>query len=258
MNEQMEQVIKEAVSDADLSLSDIPRIDLYLDQILNLVSEKNEEGSDRYKERILTKTMINNYSKEGAILPLKGKKYNRQQVLQILFIYSLKNTLSIGEIKRIFDATYEIESFGEKEFEELYRDYLTMKERSREETARIAEGVTEKLSLDLSRDEDYMRLILAVVSLSAYLKSLAETMIDVRFPLPEEEEESSEKTKKKKSEKTFEKAEALSEKAGKVAEKAEKVAAKAEKVAAKAEKIAEKESARAEKKKTKKKSSSEV
>ncbi len=245
MKEQMEQVIKEAVSDAELSLSDIPRIDLYLDQILNLVSEKNEEGSDRYKERILTKTMINNYSKEGAILPLKGKKYNRQQVLQILLIYSLKNTLSIGEIKRIFDALYDTDGFGEKELEELWSDYLGMKKHSREEVERLTASVSEGLSLDLSRDEDYIRLLFATVSLSSYLKTLAEAMIDARFPV-EEGEDSADKPKKKKSEKVAEKAEALSEKAEKVAEKAEKVAAKAEK-------IAEKESARAEKKKTKKK-----
>ena len=229
MNDQMEQVLKEAISDADLSAGEIPRIDLYLDQILSLVSEKNEQGSERYRERVLTKTMINNYSKEGAILPMKGKKYNRHQILQILFIYSLKNTLSIGEIKRVFDGTNALEGFGESEFEALWEDYLSMKEHSRSETVKICESLSGGLSLDLERDEDYLRLLLGIVSLSAYLKAVAETMIDVRFPEPEVDE----------TEKVAAKAERL----------AEKEASKAEKSAAKAEKI--------EKKKAKKKEKSE-
>ncbi|MBO5269601.1 MAG: DUF1836 domain-containing protein [Clostridia bacterium] len=189
MNEQLEQIIKASVSDADLTAAELPRIDLYLDQILSLVAEKNAEGSDRYTGRVLTKTMINNYSKEGAILPLKGKKYNRHQVLQILFIYSLKTTLSIAEIKRIFDGTNALEGFGEAEFEELWNDYLVMKEHSRAETEKICGAILDGLSLDLSKDDDYLRLLLSVVSLSAYLKMVAETMIDARFPIVEEEDE---------------------------------------------------------------------
>lgn len=238
MNEELEKVISAATSDVDLSPAELPRIDLYLDQILSLISEKNAQGSDRYQERILTKTMINNYSKEGAILPLKGKKYNRQQVLQILFIYSLKSTLSIGEIKRIFDGLAASGSLEIDEIESLWEDYLRMKAHSRTETFRISESVQKDLDLNLEEDGDYLRLMLALVSLSAYLKSVAEEMIDARFPLKEEPE--AEKPTK---------ADKIAEKAGRVAEKAEKIAGKAERIAEKAEKVAEKE----EKKKAKKK-----
>lgn len=208
MNEQMKQIVKEATSDADLTLSEIPKIDLYLDQILSLVSEKNEQGSDRYKERMLTKTMINNYSKEGAILPIKGKKYNRRQVLQILFIYSLKSTLSIGEIKRMFDGANTIEEFGEAEFESLYSDFLMMKEHSRKETEKICDAVLEGLSLDTDKDADYLRLCLSLVTLSNYLKNVAEEMIAVRFPEPvSEESEDAKEEKPTKAEKAAAKAE---------------------------------------------------
>ena len=52
--------IKTAVADADLADTDIPAIDLYLDQILSLVADKNATSAPRYRERALTKTMINN------------------------------------------------------------------------------------------------------------------------------------------------------------------------------------------------------
>lgn len=201
MKETMEDLIKEAVSDADLVPAEIPMIDLYLDQILSLVMDKNAEGSEIYKDRVLTKTMINNYSKEGAILPIKGKKYNRRQILQILFIYSLKGTLMIGEIKRIFDGLNEIEGFGNKEFEALWVDYLKMKDHSRGEVERLCRDITEGGELDLEKDEDYLRLLLSVVSLSSYLRTVAQAMIAARYPVLEEKDDKEDKKEEKKEKK---------------------------------------------------------
>ena len=198
MDEGLKRLLNEAISDADLRLSDIPSIDLYLDQILSLVSDKNAEGSQCYKDRLLTKTMINNYSKEGAILPIKGKKYNKQQILQILLIYSLKNTLSIGEIKRMFDGAYHIDGFGEAELSALWEDYLSIKANSRSCVCEICEDMLKECSLDAEKDEDYIRMILGIVSLSSYLRTMAQLMIEDRFPKVQEKEEKPQKEKKKK------------------------------------------------------------
>ena len=65
--------ITDAVGDVDLADTDIPAIDLYLDQILSLFSEKNTDSAERYRDRLLTKTMVNNYSKDGLISPINGK-----------------------------------------------------------------------------------------------------------------------------------------------------------------------------------------
>lgn len=235
MNERLEKMIENAVSDADLMLGDIPNIALYLDQILSLVAEKSEEGSDAYKDRVLTKTMINNYSKEGAILPLKGKKYDRSQILQILFIYSLKSTLSIGEIKQIFEGIYALPGSEADKFSEFYGYYIRMKDRSRTEIARISEEIVRECELDLDTDEGYMRLVLAIVSLSAYLKTLAETMIEERCPRTPEEKDAEEKS---------DKSERIEEKKARKSERAE------EKKARKSEKAEEKKARKSEKKKT--------
>ena len=63
-NQELEALVADAVNDAELRSADIPAIDLYVDQIINLVSSKLGEGSERYSDRLLTKTMINNYSKD--------------------------------------------------------------------------------------------------------------------------------------------------------------------------------------------------
>ena len=71
---ELDAVIADALNDAELKAEDIPAIDLYVDQIINLVADKQKEGSQRFLEKQLTKTMINNYSKDGVITPVKGKK----------------------------------------------------------------------------------------------------------------------------------------------------------------------------------------
>ena len=65
--EELYEIVKDAVNDAELRSGDIPAIDLYVDQILNLVAEKLKGGSERYHDRQLTKTMINNYTKNDLL-----------------------------------------------------------------------------------------------------------------------------------------------------------------------------------------------
>ena len=124
-----DRIINEALSDADLESSEIPAIDLYVDQIVNLVSEKIKQGSPLFYDRHLTKTMINNYSKDGVIAPVKGKKYTREQIVQILLIYSLKNTLSINEIKRVLNGAYSTTGFDADVLSALCDYYLKIKKK---------------------------------------------------------------------------------------------------------------------------------
>ena len=243
-NEQLNGIVLDALNDAELRSSEIPNIDLYVDQIINLISEKLKDGSERYAERQLTKTMINNYSKDGIITPVKGKKYNKEQILQMLTVYTLKGTLSIGEIKRLILGAYETEGFGGDSLRELYDRHLDIKNDSREYAIEALDGIVERNSLDVENDVDYISTVCALVALSAQLKHIAQAMIDARFPEPEEPEEDEKDTDKseRKEEKKAEKAERKEEKAERKEEKkAEKKSEKAEKKAEKAEKKAKDE-----------------
>lgn len=194
---ELDAIIKDAVNDAELKGNEIPAIDLYVDQIINLVSDKQKEGSDRFKDRQLTKTMINNYSKDGVIAPVKGKKYTKEQILQILTVYTMKNTLSIGEIKRILDGAYAIEGFDGSSLAKLYGRYMDIKEDSREYALNTIDSMIEKKELDVERDEDFLALLYGIVSLSAYFKSIARAMIDEKYPEPVSEEEQKDEQKDK-------------------------------------------------------------
>ena len=69
---------------------DIPNIDLYMDQVTTFM-EKNLSATKRYDEdKILTKTMINNYAKNNLLPPPVKKKYSKEHVLVMIFIYYFK------------------------------------------------------------------------------------------------------------------------------------------------------------------------
>ena len=190
----------DAVNDAELESKDIPAIDLYVDQIINLVSGKLSEGSARFYDRQLTKTMINNYSKEGLINEIKGKKYNKEQIMQILTIYTLKSTLSIGEIKRVLAGAYEDKDFDVSSLTAMYDRHLSIKKDDREYALSALEGILDRNSLDCESDVDYINTICALASFSFQLKSIAQAMIDARFPETVEDEDNEKKEKKEKKE----------------------------------------------------------
>ena len=59
-------------------------------------------SSKRYAEdKILTKTMINNYAKNDLLPPPQKKKYSKEHLLTLIFIYYFKNFLSITDIQAL-------------------------------------------------------------------------------------------------------------------------------------------------------------
>lgn len=201
--EVMDELIARAVGDSDLTSGEIPSIDLYIDQILTLVADKNASSSPRYLENHLTKTMINNYSKEGVIMPVKGKKYTKEHIIQMLLIYSLKNSLSIGEINRLIQGIYG-EGFDGGALTSCYDDFVALKEDCRAIAGDTARSLVKNEELDLADSRDFCLALLGVVACSAYLKTIAVEMLEARYPLPEKPKEK-DKEKPKDKEKAKEK-----------------------------------------------------
>lgn len=79
----------------------IPNIELYMDQVTTFM-ESQLSSTRRYPEdKILTKTMINNYAKNNLLPPPVKKKYSREHILVLIFIYYFKNILSIRDIEAL-------------------------------------------------------------------------------------------------------------------------------------------------------------
>ena len=87
-----------------IKAADIPNIDLYMDQVTTLM-ESRLKNSTRYpdQDKILTKTMINNYTKNHLLPPPLKKKYSREHLAYLLIICSLKQVMPIPKIKELID-----------------------------------------------------------------------------------------------------------------------------------------------------------
>ena len=191
--------VERGISDRDLSLSEIPDLDLYIDQILTLVATKNQTAAQRYKDNILTKTMINNYSKEGLLTPVKGKKYTKEQIVQMLLIYSMKSSLSIGDIHRVLDGARSEGVTGER-LMQSYDRHLADKGQIRSLVASSVKKINREGQLESEDGSDFLVALLDLLSYSAYLRGVALELLEARYPAVEDEKEK-EKEKKEKAEK---------------------------------------------------------
>ena len=194
--QELETLIAEAVNDVELRPEEIPTIDLYLDQITSLVAEKQKQGSARFEERALTKTMINNYSKDGLLTPIKGKKYSKEHILQMLLVYELKNTLSIGEIKRVLQSIYSLPDYSPALLERIYVRYVGLKGGERRQIKELVMLFMEQNDLSCDKDEDLAALILSLSALSSYLNTVVQLLIEASCPDPDAERIAQEREKK--------------------------------------------------------------
>ena len=84
------------------TVEDIPKIDLYMDQVLTFLGERLRRTARKSDaDKLLTKTMINNYVKNKVMIPPVKKKYSRDHILLLLVIYYMKSFLAIDDIRKI-------------------------------------------------------------------------------------------------------------------------------------------------------------
>ena len=153
----LENYLEKALDDADLTPARLPGLDLYMDQILTLFDEGLAANKRRPDDKLLTKTMVNNYSKERLILPVKGKKYSRAQLMQLLCILNLKQNLSLADIRVLMQNVSE-----PADFEAAYSESLGWIG---------ADG-------DFSSASHSLAVVLALSSGSNYLRRVCEGIVD--------------------------------------------------------------------------------
>ena len=187
--------------------ADIPNIDLYMDQVTTFMESKLKNTSRNPEaDKILTKTMINNYAKNDLLPPPVKKKYSKEHVLMLIFIYYYKSILSINDIQTLLkpisdryfqsgeglnlsDVYEEIFGLEKSQVESMKKDILEKFEISRE-TFKDAP----------SEDQEFLQLFsfIGLLSFDVYVKKLLiEKMVDT-FGSAASEGEEKQKGKEKK------------------------------------------------------------
>ncbi|MBS6397404.1 MAG: DUF1836 domain-containing protein [Clostridiales bacterium] len=122
---------------------EIPNIDLYMDQVTTFM-EEHLQASKRYPEdKILTKTMINNYAKNRLLPSPEKKKYSKEHMLLLIYIYYYKGILSIGDIQSLLEPLTEryFHTDGPLNMQAIYEEVFSLE---KSQVERMKNDVIEK------------------------------------------------------------------------------------------------------------------
>lgn len=190
---------------------DIPNIDLYVDQVTTFIESQLSSMKRNEDEKILTKTMINNYTKNHVLPSPDKKKYSRDHVLMLILIYYLKSFLSIKDIQILLEPVTE-KYFGtesELSFYELYEELVALG--NGQAKALIKDVVskynaTQKSFMDApEEDQEFLRNFgfICMLGFDVYIKKMMiESLIDLNSEKRAEKakKEASDQAKEKKDE----------------------------------------------------------
>ena len=145
---ELSEIIDKVVNKSDLTTKDIPSLDLYMDQIMTLFDDHLQDNKRFVDDKLLTKTMINNYSKAGVIKPVKGKKYTKEQIIGMLLVYNLKNTITIQEIKQVLAPVYA----NDESLENIYDQFIEIKKFQSDQLKPLVLKTVENFNLDIIKE----------------------------------------------------------------------------------------------------------
>lgn len=176
--------------------TDIPNIDLYMDQVTSFM-EKGLSSSKRYEDdKILTKTMINNYAKNDLLPPPVKKKYSKEHLMVLTFIYYFKSLLSISDIEKLLAPITEKYFHAESGIDvaHIYDKVCeSVKNRTHilQDDIRSAFESSQKTFTDTNEeDQEFLQFFsfICELSLDVYIKKMIiEKLIDTMLEKPKSE-----------------------------------------------------------------------
>jgi len=149
----------------------MPNIDLYMDQVTTFM-DTHLASSKRYEEdKILTKTMINNYTKNNLLPPPDKKKYSKDHLLLLTFIYYFKGIISMNDIKTLLSPladTY-FKTTEQKPLTDIYTEVLNM---NKSQINDIMKDIESKFDLSKHTFKDYELSEKDALNAFAFISSL--------------------------------------------------------------------------------------
>lgn len=174
---------------------DIPSIDLYMDQVTTFMDAQLADSRRHPEDKILTKTMINNYAKNDLLPPPSRKKYSKDHILLLIFIYYFKNVLSIKDIRSLLKplcTAYFGKASEDMGIEKVYNTVFHFED---EEIRNLREDIEKKYKTAMSTFEDsgdnrdFMQMFTFICMLSydvyvrkQIIESLLDTIADDKEP----------------------------------------------------------------------------
>lgn len=195
------------ISDLDhIRPDDLPSIELYMDQVTTFM-ESQLDSTRRYPDdKILTKTMINNYAKNRLLPAPEKKRYTKEHMLLLIFIYYFKNILSIRDIQDLLGPiTKNYFHSEEKDMAFVYQEVFSLEknqiENLKKDLLRSFHAAEKTFADEPEEDREYLITFsfICLLSFDVYLKKmLIERLIDGLRPTePEKKDRKMSKKEKK-------------------------------------------------------------
>lgn len=183
----LNKILSQITENNEIALNDIPDIDLYMDQVTTLFENKLSPLKRNEDDKILTKTMINNYAKAKIFPPVKSKKYTKDQIILLSLIYNLKQSLSLSDIGIVLNSIIDNENVkGKYNIAELYDTFLKMKKNEldnySERFNELLSAIHEKANADAeNNNKELILLVFILISKANTNIRMCEKIIDTFF-----------------------------------------------------------------------------
>ncbi|CAM3955615.1 DUF1836 domain-containing protein [Alkalicoccus chagannorensis] len=174
----LEKKLEEMTLERHVDVEQLPDLDLYMDQVIQLFELTYQELKRAEKEKIMTKTMINNYAKGGLISPAKNKRYTKEHVMLIGLIYELKGALALKDIHHMLTHPAVQEHISVRD---LYSSFAHDASEKTEVTRAAMKEQAAGVELDAKAYDPYVQQVLLILQLihqSNVYRRAAEKLID--------------------------------------------------------------------------------
>ena len=160
---------------------DIPNEEMFMEQVTTFMEKHLKANLRNEEEKTLTKAMINNYTKNKLMPPPVKKRYSREHLICLMYIYYMKNVMSISDIQKMMEPLMSDDMTDEKLYE-IYKKTFEMEKAEYfniEDSVIEASRITEK-RLPKSEDERLNKMLyIFMLGYDVYSKKrLIEKLID--------------------------------------------------------------------------------
>lgn len=183
--EQLKNQIKQWLDLGYINPEDIPSIELYMDQVTTFMDRYLSKNKRTEEDKTLTKTMINNYTKNDLLPPSNKKRYSKEHIILLIYIYYFKNVVTINDIQVVLNPLIEGYYDNGKTKRNLNDIYTILYQLEKIQYHNTEESIVKTMNLieesTLDKDEEYLKKLtfLALLGYDIFLKKkLMESIID--------------------------------------------------------------------------------
>lgn len=167
----------------------LPDIGLYMDQVQTYIERQINAYAKSDKDKLLTPAMINNYIKDDLIPRAESKKYSNSHVALLIMIATLKQVLSMQDLKALLADKRQAD-----QVKGIYEHYLMYQQQDLSElAAEVGKRLSEEQAID--GNGEFLRRAALELSIEARNRILLSERILSSLTQPKEKSEVAKKDK---------------------------------------------------------------